>query len=278
MSGALEWRLRRSYASSEGQVAHDVLGEGPPLVLVHGTPSWSYLWRHVAPHLAENFTVHVYDLVGYGSSERHEGQDVSIPAQGRVLGELLDLWGLDEPCVVGHDIGGAIALRVLFSEQQRIRCLALCDAVAITPWITPFTRHVQRYLEAFQTLPHHMHEQMVATHLRTAIAKPMCDEQLEPYLAPWLGADGQAAYYRQVAQLDEAYTRDIMPRYQEIDIPTFVLWGDQDEWLPPSMGQHLADTIPGARLAWITAAGHFAPEDQPDEIATQLAGFFSEQC
>jgi pimeloyl-ACP methyl ester carboxylesterase len=205
-----------------------LLGDGPPVVLVHGTPSWSYLWRHVAPRLAESFTVYVHDLVGYGTSERFEGQDVSIPAQTRVLGELFDHWGLEEPFVAGHDIGGAIVLRLLLAEQRRFRRLALCDAVAIAPWITPFSRHVQRYLEAFQTIPHYIHQQMVATHLRTAIARSMTDEELEPYLAPWLGTDGKAAYYRQVAQFDENHTREIEPRYEGLDVSTLVLWGEYD--------------------------------------------------
>jgi pimeloyl-ACP methyl ester carboxylesterase len=213
MSLAAEWHLSKTHDSEGGTVAYEVLGDGPPLVLVHGTPSWSYLWRTVANELAGRFSVYVYDLLGYGTSEKREGQDVSIAAQTRVLAELLDLWDLREPCIAGHDFGGAITLRLILLEARRFRRVALCDAVAIAPWITPFSRHVQRYLEAFQTVPEHIHHQMIATHLRTAIARDIPDAELEPYLRPWLGPVGQAAYYRQVAQLDERYTREIEPRY-----------------------------------------------------------------
>jgi pimeloyl-ACP methyl ester carboxylesterase len=276
MSGGGQWRLGRTYDSAGGTVAYDVLGEGPPVVLVHGTPSWSYLWRNVAGELAGRFTVHVLDLLGYGSSEQREGQDVSIATQTRVLVELLDLWGLEQPCIAGHDIGGAITLRLLLLERRRFRRLALCDAVAIAPWITPFSRHVQRHLEAFQTVPEHIHRQMVAAHLRTAIAREMSDAELEPYLRPWLGPIGQAAYYRQVAQFDERYTREIEPRYGEIDTPTLVLWGERDGWLAPETGRRLAGAIPGARLVPVPDGGHFLPEDQPGRVADALAGFFSE--
>jgi pimeloyl-ACP methyl ester carboxylesterase len=275
MGVAAEWNLSRIHDSAGGAVAYEVLGDGPPVVLVHGTPSWSYLWRNVANELAGRFTVYVYDLVGYGTSEQREGQDVSIAAQTRVLAELLDLWDLREPCIAGHDFGGAITLRLILLDGRRFRRVALCDAVAIAPWITPFSRHVQRHLEAFQTVPEHIHHQMIATHLRTAIARDMSDAELEPYLRPWLGPVGQAAYYRQVAQFDERYTREIEPRYGEIRTPTLVLWGEQDGWLAPEFGRRLAEAIPGARLTRIPNAGHFLPEDQPGSVAEALAAFFA---
>jgi pimeloyl-ACP methyl ester carboxylesterase len=276
MSVRTDWTLSKTYRFSEGEVAYDVLGQGPPAVLVHGTPSWSYLWRDVGPELAKRFTVHVLDLLGYGRSEKRTDQDVSIAAQTRLLAALLDHWGLEEPYIAGHDLGGAITLRLILLEGRRFRRVALCDAVAIAPWITPFSRHVQRHLEAFQTMPEHIHRQMVATHLRTAIYRDISNLELEPYLQPWLGPSGQAAYYRQVAQFDERYTREIEPRYPEIKVPTLVLWGENDAWLDPDVGHRLASTIPGARLQLIPDAGHFAPEDQPGAVAAHLASFFAD--
>jgi pimeloyl-ACP methyl ester carboxylesterase len=272
---AAEWRLSQAYDSAGGTVAYEILGDGPPVVLVHGTPSWSYLWRNVASVLAGRFTIYVCDLLGYGTSEKREGQDVSIGAQTRILVELLELWGLERPCIAGHDIGGAITLRLMLLEGRHFSRAALCDAVAIAPWITPFSRHVQRHLEAFQTAPEHIHRQMIATHLRTAIARDMSDAELEPYLRPWLGPVGQAAYYRQVAQFDERYTREIEPRYGEIRTPTLVLWGEQDRWLAPEFGRLLADAIPDAHLTPIPNGGHFLPEDQPGPVVEALASFFA---
>ena len=277
MPATTQWRPSRTYEFADGDVAYEALGDGPPVVLIHGTPSWSYLWRTVASDLAARHTVYVYDLLGYGTSEKHEHQDVSIAAQTKVLAELLDLWGLEEPCVAGHDFGGTIALRLLLLEGRRFRRLALCDPVAIAPWITPFSRHVQAHLEAFQTVPGHIHRQMIATHIRTAIAREMTDDQLEPYLRPWLGTVGQAAYYRQVAQFDERYTREIEPRYGEVQAPTLLLWGAQDGWLDPQFGQKLARMIPVARLSLIPGAGHFLPEDQPKIVAAEFAAFFTQE-
>src|SRR2546421_11509568 len=115
---AAEWRLSQAYDAAGGTVAYEVMGDGPPVVLVHGTPSWSYLWRNVADELAGRFTVHVSDLLGYGTSEQRDGQDVSIGAQTTILAELLELWGLEQPCIAGHDFGGAIALRLMLLEGR----------------------------------------------------------------------------------------------------------------------------------------------------------------
>jgi pimeloyl-ACP methyl ester carboxylesterase len=74
------WRLRQRARPSGGEIAFDVFGDGPPVILVHGTPSRSYIWRGVVPALAESHVVLVFDLLGFGESQRREGMDSSIPA------------------------------------------------------------------------------------------------------------------------------------------------------------------------------------------------------
>ena len=92
-------------------VAWGRLGSGPPLVLIHGTPFSSQVWRRIVPWLAHRWTVHWFDLLGYGQSDERAGQDVSLGAQNGLLAALFDEWGLGRPTVLAHDIGGATALR-----------------------------------------------------------------------------------------------------------------------------------------------------------------------
>lgn len=100
------WLLDERQSTSFGEVAYGVFGEeGTPVVLVHGTPSRSYIWRETVGMLADRHRVYVYDLLGFGESERYEGQDVSIAAQGKALAELVEAWGLEGSEVAGHDIG-----------------------------------------------------------------------------------------------------------------------------------------------------------------------------
>jgi pimeloyl-ACP methyl ester carboxylesterase len=172
------WTLSREYGSSQGAVRYEVFGTGPPVVLVHGTPFSSYVWRRVVPALAEKNTVYAFDLPGYGSSQMRDGQDVSLAAQGRVLSGLLDHLGLHKPAVVGHDFGGAITLRAHLLEGRDFRAIALIDAVALSPWGSPFYRLVQDHVGVFRQMPAYMHEAMVAAYVRDATYVPMDDGTL----------------------------------------------------------------------------------------------------
>jgi pimeloyl-ACP methyl ester carboxylesterase len=269
--GSSDWALTQRARLSGGTVAWDRLGDGPPVVLVHGTPSWSYIWRGVAPKLAERFSVHLFDLLGYGDSERRDGQDVSIAAQSHYLVELLDLWGLDSPAVVGHDIGGAVVLRAHLCEERPVAHMSLVDAVVFNPWNTPTTMHIREHLDAYTTMPGHIYEQVVRAHLRSAVAREPQPETIDAYLRPWLGPDGQRAYFRKLEQIDERQTAELEPRLGAIRIPVQVIWGERDTWLSPRLATRLAAAIPDSSLHLVADAGHFAMDDAPDAVAELLA-------
>jgi pimeloyl-ACP methyl ester carboxylesterase len=272
-----EWALGREYGSSQGTVRYEVFGGGPPLVLVHGTPFSSYVWSKVVPALAETNTVYAFDLIGYGSSEKREGQDVSLAAQGRIFAELLDHWRIESPTVVGHDFGGAITLRTHLLEERDFRAMALIDAVALSPWGSPFYRLVQDHVGVFRQMPAYMHEAMVAAYVRDATYQPMDDAALKPYIEPWLGAEGQEAFYRQIYQNDPRYTDEVQPLYARIKRPVMIMWGEQDRWIPLEKGQRLHKAIPGSQLKTIPRCAHLAQEDAPDTVVEYLTDFFASQ-
>ena len=93
-----EWTLERSYSFRGQKVRYEVLGEGPAVVLVHGTPFSSYVWHRIAPRLAERRQVFVFDLLGYGQSEKRESQNVSLGVQNEVLTERELKPGTDNCC------------------------------------------------------------------------------------------------------------------------------------------------------------------------------------
>jgi pimeloyl-ACP methyl ester carboxylesterase len=269
-----DWALRDEWDSGNGVVRYDLFGGGPPLVVVHGTPASSYAWRHVIARLADDWTVHAYDLLGYGSSDKRDGQDVSLRAQTRLLAGLLDHWELDRPLIAAHDFGGAVTLRTHLLERRQFRAIALLDPVALAPWGSPFFRLVRDNVGVFEQLPATIHGAVVAAYLRGAFHRPMSEEALAPYVEPWLGAEGQNAFYRQIAQADQRYTDEVEPRYGEISAPVLILWGAEDGWIPPETGQRLRDAIPGSELRLVPGAGHFLQEDAPEAVADHLVRFF----
>jgi pimeloyl-ACP methyl ester carboxylesterase len=269
------WNLRRRVKLSGGEISYDVLGYGPPVILVHGTPGRSYVWRNVVSTLADRFTVYVFDLLGFGESERREGLDVSISAQARILAELVETWGLEEPAVAGHDIGGAISLRAHLLERIPFSRIALIDAVVLRPWITPTTQHVKAHLDVYETMPTAVFEAIVGSHLRTATHLPMDEGAFDAYLGQWSGALGQRLYLQKDAHLDEGDTAAFESMLASIEVPVRIVWGEHDAWLPPSTAERLEETIPNADLRVLPGTGHFAMEDSPDEVAEALEEFFA---
>lgn len=269
------WNLRRRITLSGGEIAYDVLGYGPPLILVHGTPTRSYIWRDVAMRLADRFTVYVFDLLGFGQSERREGLDVSISAQSRLLAELVQAWELEAPSVAGHDIGGAIALRAHLLEEVPFGCIALVDSVVLRPWITPTTRHVKAHLDVYATMSARVFEAIVASHLGTATHRPMDTGAFATYLEGWRGESGQRLYLQKDAQLDEDDTAEFEPLLPSIGVPVRIVWGEQDAWLVPALAERLHETIPDSDLIVLPETGHFAMEDSPREVAAALFDFFT---
>jgi pimeloyl-ACP methyl ester carboxylesterase len=267
------WQLGQQQSTEQGVVAWDRLGAGPPVVLVHGTPWSSFVWRHIAAALSADHSVYVFDLPGFGVSEKRSGQDVSLAAQGRVLVELMDTWELAHPTVIAHDIGGAIALRATLLHGRRFAALALLDPVALSPWGSPFYRLVRDHADVFEALPPQIHTAVVDAYIRSALAMPLASDVLEALASPWLDDDGSAAMYRQIAQGDERHTDEFRPRLAELECPTLILWGERDPWIPLERGRELAGLIPQSELQTIPHAGHLIQEDAPGEVLRRLLAF-----
>jgi pimeloyl-ACP methyl ester carboxylesterase len=272
------WRLGERQRTSVGEVAYEVFGEGPPVILVHGTPTRSYLWRNIVPALAEHRSVYVYDLLGYGESEKGEGQDVSIAAQARVLKELVKAWGIEEPAIAGHDIGGGIVLRAQLLEGVHFSRVAILDAVVLGPWLSAAPRsstwHVLEHAEAYEAMPNHLFGAFFSAYLGETNSN-LGGDAFEAYLAPWWGEEGRRAFVRQALQFEKRHIGEIEPRLASVEVPVLVVWGEKDGWLDPSLAPRLRKEIPGSELKLIQEGGHFVQEDAPEEIAKVLAGFFS---
>lgn len=271
------WTLHRTHTTARGTVRWDRFGSGDPVVLLHGTPFSSYVWRDVARALAATHEVYVWDMLGYGISEQRDGQDVSLAAQTDVFADLLDLWDLPAPAVVAHDVGGAVALRTHLLRGAAYRRLALVDAVALAPWGSPFFRLVGEHTPVFEALPAPLHEALVRAYVSSAARGALPPPVLDALVAPWLGERGQAAFYRQIAQADQRHTEQVRPRYPELDLPVLVCWGEQDAWIPPERGRELAALIPGARLRILRGAGHLVQQDAPAQLTAALVEFLAER-
>jgi pimeloyl-ACP methyl ester carboxylesterase len=275
-----DWQMDRAYRSASGLIRWGRHGDpdSEPVVLLHGTPFSSYIWRGITRALAPHHQVYVWDMPGYGLSEKSDGQDISLAALAGVFADLLHHWGLTEPLVVAHDSGGAVALGAHLRHGARYRRLALVDAVALAPWGSPFFRLAGGHAHVFDRLPPRLHAALVREYVNSASSPGLRPATLDTLVAPWLGEAGQSAFYRQItARLDDQdYTDAMQDRYGSIGIPVLVCWGEDDAWVPVERGRELASRIPDARLHVLPGAGHLVHEDAPAELATYLFAFLDD--
>lgn len=262
---------RRRVLRIDGRdVAWDRLGSGPPLVLLHGTPWSSQLWHPIARALAQRFTVHVWDMPGYGASSKSPEHAVDLGVQGRIFAQLLIEWGLPRPHIVAHDFGGAVALRARLRHGAQYASLSLVDVVALSPWGSPFFTLVKEHADVFMRLPSHVHRGAIEAYIQGASHRGLRQEDLAMLVEPWLGETGQSAFYRQIAQADERFTDEIEGDYGSITEPVHIIWGAQDTWIPIDRAERLHAAIPHSTLSVIDDAGHLIQLDAPAELTEAL--------
>lgn len=247
------WQLPQTYSSRIGSVRWAQLGDpaAAPLVLLHGTPFSSFIWRHIARALAHDHCVYVWDMPGYGASDKHKGQDLSLDALAEVFTGLLDHWSLDEPMVVAHDSGGAVALGAQLRHGARYSRLGLVDAVSLAPWGSPFFQLVGEHAALFDNLPARLHQALLREYVNTASSPGLHPATLESLIGPWTDDAGQAAFYHQLQQrtADEGFVEAIQDDYQTIDIPVAICWGEDDTWIPPGAGARTRRADPGSEFS-----------------------------
>lgn len=271
-----EWKLPESYVFDGRIVRYGMIGNGPPVVVVHGTPWSSFNLRHLIKNLSQDFTIYYYDLIGYGQSDKSPG-DVSLGIQNQILDQLIDHWGLDNLFIIGHDFGGTTVLRTHLINGRAFRKIVLIDPVAVSPWGSPFFQHVNAHEAAFAGVPDYIHEAIVRAYVKTAAFKPIDDTTLDMIVSPWIGPGGKAAFYRQIAQANSSFTDEIQPLYSKISNPVLILWGREDTWIPLKKGEALHEMIPGSIFHAISDAGHLVIEEQPDRLNEKILPFLQNE-
>lgn len=267
------------------RVAHGVYGSGIPVVLIHGTPSSSLIWRNVVPDLVKaGFKVHLFDLVGFGHSERpwDASVDTSMSGQVPVLTSLLDIWDLPQAHIIAHDIGGGIAQRFSIFNPDRVLSLTLIDSVSFDSYPSPRTRQQMRDgLEVLIKAPDDEHRAHFREWMLGAVSNTPQFEStaLDTYVDYICGPVGQPSLFEhQIRHYDPKHTLELVPRLGELGkLPVQIIWGAEDAWQVVDWAHKLHDAIPGSKLHIIQDAGHFLMEDQPKRISELLVAFVEEQ-
>lgn len=265
-------RLQRVAEIGDTFISYLDDGEGEPMVLLHGIPTWSYLWSPVLGTLTRSARVLAPDLAGFGFSDKRDRFDRSIARQAELIDAWMERIGLASAVIVGHDIGGGVALRLATLFPARVRKLCVINTVSYDSW--PIELMLQfGHPGADRLLSPAMAIRLLTQALKGGFASRPPAALLEGLLAPYASDIGKRSLIRNASALNTNLTTEITPLLSSIRIPTLILWGEDDTFQPIAYGERLAWDIPGADFVRLGGARHFAMVDRPRAVAERLRAF-----
>jgi pimeloyl-ACP methyl ester carboxylesterase len=245
--------------------------DGPAVVMIHGFGGSALSWRATLPALAAaGYRVVALDLANFGLADKSWDRDTSHEAQADLVAAVMDARGISTATLVGHSMGGNVLSWFAARHPDRIAGAVLVDA-ATGPAATqggsglvgglvrlPNVRRIGQLVLRSQLTEERMNEI-----LRSAYADParVTEETLAGYVAPLQTVDwdlGLLAILR-----DSGDNALDAPIGEVLDVPTAIIWGREDPWIPLSSGEALRDALPGAEWHIIDDAGHLPMEEQP---------------
>lgn len=241
------------------------------LVFLHGIPTWSFLWRDIAPAFEDEFRVVVPDMLGYGNSDRRDRFDRSIRAQEAMLGELLDELGEDRVTLIAHDIGGGVALRFAAHSPERVDRLVASNAVCYDSWPVEFVSGLG--LPSTVDMDDDEFEGKLDFAFGDGTYGEADSEFVDGMKAPWLREDGKLALARAAVATNTNHTTEI--DYDAIDAEVLCLWASDDAMQPIEYGERLATDL-GGTVVELSEAYHWIVEDRPDAYREELRAFLTE--
>jgi haloacetate dehalogenase len=287
-----------SFETSQVEVSGNTIflrrhGKGPAILLVHGFPRTSLMWRFLAPKLAENHTVICVDLRAYGRSGIPPSTDDHFPyskrAMAKELVEVMDKLGFRTFTLVGHDRGGRVSYRLALDHPEKVERLAVFDVIPILEaWSRSDARFAQTYwpwilLSQKEPLP----ESYLLGAPKAVFDNPfghgsfgteILDEYVSTYRDP-ARVHGICEEYRAAATIDVEHDRTDKDASRRIECPMLHLWAEGGpldtfyakdggplgiwrQWAPRAQGQPMK-------------SGHFFPEENPDQTAVLVKQFLS---
>jgi pimeloyl-ACP methyl ester carboxylesterase len=265
------------------RVIYRVAGAGEPVVLIHGMLNSSSHWQEVAMRLADKYTVVAPDLIGHGDSAAPRG-DYSLGAHAASIRDLLAAIGIDRATIVGHSLGGGVAMQFFYQFPQRVQRLVLISSGGLGREVSPMLRTAAlpgtsgllsvtihpRLLSALYDAGRRLRERGagVGVYLQ-AIARA---------LRPLQSADARNAFLHTLRSVIDVHGQRVSATdrlYLLEALPTMIVWGERDHTIPLEHGREAAAEISGSAFRTIPGAAHFPHLDDPHALAAVLHEFIS---
>ncbi len=253
------------------------------LLLVHGMAGSSETWRHVMPALARRFTVLAPDLLGQGRSDRPRG-DYSLGAQANTLRDLMDALGHERATVVGQSLGGGVAMQFAYQFLERCERLVLVDSGGLGREVTFYLRMLTipgfDYVFPVFCAPRLRDAgNQLATWLgRAGVPSTPARQEIWRSYSSLADAESRRAFFRslrEVIDLSGQAVSALGRLYRAAHLPTLIVWGAEDPFIPVSHGIAAHKAIPGSRLEIFDGVGHYPHCERPERFVEVLVDFIA---
>jgi pimeloyl-ACP methyl ester carboxylesterase len=266
------------------RVIYRIAGSGSPVVLIHGMLNSSSHWRSVALNLAAEHTVIAPDLIGHGDSATPRG-DYSLGAHAASIRDLLAAVGIERATLVGHSLGGGVAMQFFYQFPQRVERLALVSSGGLGHEVSPMLRTA--------ALPGMSALLSMTIHARLLGALEETGGRLRGRgydwgvylqaitraLRPLQNAGAREAFLQTLRAVIDVHGQRVSATdrlYLLESIPTMIVWGERDQTIPLGHGRRAHAGIPGSRFRTLAKAAHFPHLDDPDGLSDELRSFIKE--
>jgi pimeloyl-ACP methyl ester carboxylesterase len=263
------------------RVIYRIAGEGPPVVLIHGMVNSSRHWEAVALRLAHGYTVIAPDLIGHGDSATPRG-DYSLGAHAAAVRDLLAAIGIERATLVGHSLGGGVAMQFFWQFPQRTERLVLVSSGGLGHEVSPLMRSA--------ALPGAAPLLWVVAHPRVVSALWDVGERLRRRgsgagvyaqaiaraLRPLERRGAREAFLQTLRSVIDVRGQRVSARdrlYLLDGFPTLIVWGERDNTIPLSHGRAAHEAAPGSRFQTLPRAAHFPHLEDAEGLAAVLRDF-----
>jgi haloalkane dehalogenase len=260
------------------RLAYREQGSGSPVLLLHGWPTSSHLWRNVMPPIAEANRAIALDLPGFGASDKPPDAAYDFEFFGRALDDFLAAIDVHELAIAVHDLGGPVGLHWALHHPERVTKVALLNTLVYPE----FSEAVLIFIRACSD-PELRRQLTSPAGLEAAMKLGVADETrvtadvVAAVQAPFATEDSRRALAAAGIGLQPEGFAEIARLLPSLDIPVRVIYGEQDRILPDiaeTMARVKSD-VPHAEITSLPGCGHFLQEEEPREIGEQLARFFA---
>jgi len=251
------------------RIAYRRMGQGPPLVLLHGGLSDSREWRRQLEALSGDYEIVAWDAPGCGGSS-DPPETLALQGYADALAGLVDALGLGRAHVAGLSFGAGLALELYRRHRPIVRSLVLASAYAGWAGSLP-TDVVEQRLRDVRRQADLPPDEVVAEWLPTLFGSSVAEDVVDEVAT--IMRDFHPAGMRAMARaFADADLRDVLP---QIDVPTLLLYGREDERAPRDVALELHASIPTSRLVWLEDVGHQCNMEAPERFTAELREFLS---